>query len=100
MKNKKDGRSVWRTTFQKKRKERKEKNIPSSTALLHVQVVKFCSSASSLVICLQVPRYICYLINTARKKKERKASLCVGVTVGSPAGFRVAGLGLGFGTGD
>jgi len=25
MKNKKDGRSVWRTTFQKKKKEKKEK---------------------------------------------------------------------------
>jgi hypothetical protein len=55
--------------------EKKKKNISSSTTS-PIQVVKFCSSASSLVICLQVPRYICYLTKTARKKqKERKCPL-------------------------
>ena len=55
-------------------RKKEKKNIPSSTTS-PIQVVKFCSSASSsLVICLQVPRYICYLIKTARKKqKERKS---------------------------
>ena len=57
----------------KKRKERIFRRLQTSP----IQVVKFCSSASSLVFCLQVPRYICYIIKTARKKqkkKERKVS--------------------------
>ena len=65
----------------KKRKERIFRRLQTSP----IQVVKFCSSASSLVFCLQVPRYICYIIKTARKKqkKERKKSLftMVGVSV-------------------
>ena len=94
MKNNGDRRSVWRTTFLKRKK--KNKRIFRRLQTSPIQVVKFCSSASSsLVFCLQVRRYICYLIKTARKKqkKERKKSLLThGWRFSTAVGIAVLGL--------
>lgn len=79
--------------FPEKKKEKKRifRRLQTSP----IQVVKFCSSASSsLVFCLQVPRYICYLIKTAREKAKKKEKK-------SPHhGWRFStavGMGLGYG---
>ena len=61
----------------KKEKEKIYRRLQTSP----IQVVKFCSSASSLVFCLQVPRYICYLIKTARKERKKSLLTMVGVSV-------------------
>jgi hypothetical protein len=81
--------------FPEKKKEKKRifRRLQTSP----IQVVKFCSSASSLVFCLQVPRYICYLIKTAREKskKERKKSPHHGWRFSTPVGMVVVVLGFG-----
>ena len=84
--------------FPEKKKEKKRifRRLQTSP----IQVVKFCSSASSsLVFCLQVPRYICYLIKTARKKQKKKEKVpspsFSGWRFSDAVGMAVWGLGFG-----
>jgi len=74
MKNKKDGRSVWRTTFQKKKKRKKRKEysvVYSSSPRSSCQVLLLCVVASNLFASTKI--YL--LLNQYRKKEKRKKSL-------------------------
>ena len=64
MKNKGIEEASGAHTFPEKKKK---KRIFRRLQLLPFKLSSFAPPSSSLVICLQVPRYICYLIKTARK---------------------------------
>ena len=71
MKNK----GIWAHNFS--RKEKKYSVVYNSSPF---RLSSFC--VVILVICLQVPRYICYLIKTARKRKKKEKLLPIFSVVG------------------